>query len=40
MREISANLITETVKRLCVEANCYLPCDLQKRIEDSYKGET
>ena len=39
MREISANLITETVKRLCVEANCYLPCDLQNRIEESYQTE-
>ena len=39
MREISANLITETVKRLCVEANCYLPCDLQNRIEESYQAE-
>ena len=34
MREISAQLITETVKRLCIEANCYLPGDLQQRIED------
>ena len=34
MREISAQLITETVKRLCIEANCYLPGDLQHRIEE------
>ena len=34
MREISAQLITETVKRLCIEANCYLPGDLQQRMED------
>ena len=39
MREISAQLITETVKRLCIEANCYLPGDLQKRIEDCCAAE-
>ena len=39
MREISAQLITETVKRLCVEANCYLPGDLQKCIEDCCAAE-
>ena len=39
MREISAGLITETVKRLCIEANCYLPGDLQQRIEDCYAAE-
>ena len=40
MRIISANQITETVKRLCVEANCYLPGDLQQRIETCYAQET
>jgi len=40
MRVISANQITETVKRLCVEANCYLPKDLQQRIETCYAQET
>ena len=39
MREISAQLITETVKRLCIEANCYLPGDLQQRIEQCYAQE-
>ena len=39
MREISAQLITETVKRLCIEANCYLPGDLQRCIEDCYAAE-
>ena len=39
MREISAQLITETVKRLCIEANCYLPGDLQQRIEDCFAAE-
>ena len=40
MRIISANQITEVVKRLCVEANCYLPHDLQQRIESCYAQET
>lgn len=39
MREISAQLITETVKRLCIEANYYLPGDLQQRIEDCCTAE-
>ena len=39
MREISAQLITETVKRLCIEANCYLPSDLQHRIEECFTQE-
>ena len=33
MREIPANLITETVSRLCIEANCFLPDDMKKRID-------
>ncbi len=32
MREISARQITETVKRLCIDANCHLPEDMQTRI--------
>lgn len=32
MRQLQAQLITETVKRLCVEANCHLPGDVQERI--------
>ena len=39
MREISAQRITETVKRLCIEANCYLPGDLQQCIETCYAQE-
>ena len=39
MREIKAGLITETVKRLCVEANCYLPSDMKTCIEDCRKAE-
>ncbi len=33
MREISGAQITQVVKRLCVEANCYLPGDMKERIE-------
>ena len=33
MREISAQSITQVVRRLCMEANCFLPKDLQTRIE-------
>jgi len=32
MREIPASLITETVSRLCIEANCFLPDDMKDRI--------
>lgn len=39
MRELSAERITEVVSRLCVEANCHLPKDVQKRIQDSLDGE-
>ncbi len=40
MREISAQRITETVKRLCIEANCHLPQDMKTRIEDCCAAET
>lgn len=40
MREISAQQITETVKRLCMEANCHLPRDMKACIESSHARET
>ena len=40
MREMQAAEITEAVRRLCIEANCYLPEDMKRRIVDSYNGET
>ena len=40
MREISAERITETVKRLCIEANCHLPQDMKDCIQKSYAGES
>lgn len=33
LREISADKIRETVRELCIEANLYLPQDLEKRIQ-------
>ncbi len=32
MREISAKLITETVSRLCIDANLHLPCGMKECI--------
>ena len=40
MRIISAQTITETVKRLCIEANCHLSPDIRQRISDCYARET
>ncbi len=40
MRKISADRITETVKRLCIDANCHLSCDLKQCINECYKEET
>ena len=39
MREISAKQITDVVARLCVEANCHLPGDMKRRIEESFDAE-
>ena len=39
MREIKAQQITEVVKRLCIEANCYLPGDMKKCIEQCHAEE-
>ena len=39
MREISAEKITEVVRRLCIEANCHLPQDVKTAIEKAYTGE-
>ena len=40
MREIAASRITEVVKKLCIEANCYLPQDMKTCIEESAQQET
>ena len=39
MREISAQHITAVVKKLCIDANCYLPEDMQACIMSSYATE-
>ena len=39
MREICADKITQTVKRLCIEANCHLSGDMKACIEDFYAKE-
>ena len=40
MRTLQAEQITQVVKRLCVEANCYLPGDMKTCIEDCHAQET
>ena len=39
MREISAESIAQTVKRLCIEANCHLSGDMKACIQDFYAKE-
>ncbi len=40
MREISAQQITEAVKRLCIDANCHLSGDIRARIAQCRSQET
>lgn len=40
MRVIDAQRITETVRKLCIEANCHLGQDIQQRLDDMYAQET
>ena len=40
MREIMASRITETVRKLCIEANCVLPRDMKDRIDACYARES
>ncbi|MCH5278828.1 MAG: fumarate hydratase [Christensenellaceae bacterium] len=39
MREISSYMIRDAVAQLCIEANCILPSDMRKRIEDARQNE-
>ena len=39
MREIQASVLTDAIARLCIEANCVLPCDIKTRIEQARKAE-
>ena len=34
MREINAILITQTVKKLCIESNCHLSGDIKECISE------
>ncbi len=40
MREIDALKITQVVKKLCIDANCHLSCDIKNRIEKFHEEET
>lgn len=40
MRELSAQQITDVVKKLCIEANCYLPHDMKSCIASALQSET
>ncbi len=40
MREISVNEIIPVIERLCIEANCYLPEDVRKKLTSAFKEET
>lgn len=40
MREINSEIITETVRRLCIDANCHLTSDIKKCITDCKNNET
>lgn len=39
MRQIEGRVLTETVKRLCIQANCLLPADVRSCIEGSRAAE-
>ena len=40
MREIDAKIITDTVKKLCIDANCHLNGDIKECIQNAYEDET
>ncbi len=40
MREIQAKTITETVKKLCIEANCILPSDIRACLAEANRNES
>ena len=40
MRQVSAHLITDTVARLCIEANCHLGRDIKDRLACMHADET
>lgn len=40
VREISSQCIAEVVRRLCIEANCFLPEDMKQCISTAYDNES
>ncbi len=40
MREINAELVTQTVKKLCIEANCHLSSDMKECISKFHTDES
>ncbi|MBR4017874.1 MAG: fumarate hydratase [Oscillospiraceae bacterium] len=40
MRNINAQSITDTVRKLCIEANCHLGKDIKDRLDEMYHQET
>ena len=40
MREISAQQITNTIRQLCIDANCHLPSDIKGCIESACQSES
>ena len=40
MRELTGSQITEAVRRLCIEANCFLPEDVKNRLQESLEQES
>ena len=40
MRQISAQQITDTVAKLCIEANCHLSSDIKDRLSGMYEQES
>lgn len=39
MREVNVDLITQTIERLCIEANYYLPADVKRALEEAVSKE-
>lgn len=40
MREINASVITDSVKKLCIDANCHLTSDIKECIANFHKNES
>lgn len=40
MREINTDLITKTIEKMCIDANCFLNPDVENAIRRGYEKET